>query len=80
MTIAGSGRLSPPSPDGGGGPSAWLYVPVFLLYVALGLLTKSLVLNWIVGPLFPLLVLYVVPHLVGLGRRRLGDPPVSEPR
>jgi hypothetical protein len=48
----------------GPGPGPWLYVAVFLAYLALGLLTRSVVLNWIVGPLFPLLALYVVPRAV----------------
>jgi hypothetical protein len=42
----------------------------FVAYVALGYWTKGLVLNWIVGPLFPLLVLVVVPR--ALGRRSRG--------
>ena len=54
----------------GPGPGPWHYVVAFVGYVVLGLLTRSVVLNWIVGPLFPLLVLYVVPRLVeGLVRR-----------
>jgi uncharacterized membrane protein len=66
--------LSAPDADGARGPSPWLFVPVFVLYVVLGLLAKSAVLNWIVGPLFPLLVLYVIPHLAGRARRRLVGP------
>ena len=31
------------------------------VYVALGLVVKSVVLNWIVGPLFPLVFLYLLP-------------------
>ena len=53
------------APDAvGPGPGPWLYVVAFLAYVALGLLTGSVVLNWIVGPLFPLLALYLVPRAV----------------
>lgn len=47
----------------GPGPAPWRYVLVFVVYVGLGVLTRSVVLNWIVGPLFPLLALYVVPKL-----------------
>ena len=55
----------------GPGPGAWAYVAAFLAYVALGLLTRSVVLNWIVGPLFPLLALYLVPRTVaGVLRRQ----------
>jgi hypothetical protein len=49
----------------GPGPGPWGYVLAFVAYVALGLLTRSVVLNWVVGPLFPLLALYVVPRVVG---------------
>jgi len=38
------------------------YAAVFAGYVALGLVTRNWVLNWVVGPLFPLLVLHVVPR------------------
>lgn len=48
----------------GPGPRPWLYVVAFLVYLALGLLTRSVVLNWIVGPLFPLIALYLVPRAV----------------
>jgi hypothetical protein len=55
-----------PAPDvAGPDPGPWLYVLAFVVYVVLGLLTRSVVLNWIVGPLFPLLFLYVVPRLAG---------------
>jgi hypothetical protein len=37
-----------------------------VVYVALGLATKSFVLNWIVGPLFLLIVLDLLPRAVGL--------------
>lgn len=37
------------------------YVAVFAVYVILGFLVRSVVLNWIVGPLFLLLALYVLP-------------------
>lgn len=47
-------------------PYAWLVL--FAVYVALGVVLKSVVLNWIVGPLFPLVFLYLLPR--ALGRRR----------
>jgi hypothetical protein len=54
----------------GPGPRLWHYVLALVAFVALGLLTRSVVLNWIVGPLFPLLFLYVVPRAVaGVVRR-----------
>jgi len=36
----------------------------FVAYVALGYATKGLVLNWIVGPLFPLLALVILPRIL----------------
>ena len=41
-------------------PVAWLVLLV--VYVALGMVVKSAVLNWIVGPLFPLVFLYLLPR------------------
>lgn len=38
------------------------YVAAFVAYVALGYVFKSAVLNWIVGPLFLVIVLYAVPR------------------
>lgn len=46
---------------------AILYAVAAVVYAALGLRYTTLVLNWIVGPLFPVLVIWLVPHL---GRRR----------
>jgi hypothetical protein len=52
-----------PAPDTWGpGPGPWLYGLALVAYVALGLLTRSVVLNWIIGPLFLLLALYVLPR------------------
>ncbi len=46
------------------------YAAALAAYVVLGVLTKSVVLNWVVGPLFPLLVLYLLPRGVSALRRR----------
>ena len=40
------------------------YVAAFVVYVALGVVLKSAVLNWIVGPVFLVVVLYLVPKVV----------------
>jgi hypothetical protein len=40
------------------------YVVALVVYVALGYWLRSAILNWIVGPLFLLIVLSVVPRLV----------------
>ena len=44
-------------------PVAWAVLLV--AYVLLGLALKSLVLNWIIGPLFPLIFLYLIPRWRG---------------
>ena len=46
--------------------SPWLvlwYVTILAAYVALGLWLTSYVLNWIVGPLFPLVVIELGPRM-----------------
>ena len=40
------------------------YAFALALYVALGYFLKSWVLNWIIGPLFLLIVLYLIPTAV----------------
>lgn len=47
-------------------PVAWALLLV--AYVGLGIAVKSVVLNWIVGPLFPLVFLHLLPR--ALRRRR----------
>ena len=54
----------PEAPEPEDAPAA-AYVTAFVVYVALGYFLKSVVLNWIVGPLFLLVVLYVVPKAFG---------------
>jgi hypothetical protein len=54
----------PEAPGPEDAPAA-AYVVAFVVYVALGFFLKSVVLNWIVGPTFLLLVLYVVPKAFG---------------
>ncbi len=54
------------------GDISWIwYVAAFIFYVGLSLWLKGVLLNWIIGPLFPLVVLYVVPTALrsGLGKR-----------
>ncbi|MCB0971589.1 MAG: hypothetical protein KDA97_08750 [Acidimicrobiales bacterium] len=50
-----------PQVEGLPGP-AWI-VASFAAYVALGLAFKSVVLNWIVGPTWLVVTLYVLPAL-----------------
>ena len=40
------------------------YLLALASYVVLGLVFKSAVLNWIVGPLYPLAVLYLLPRVL----------------
>lgn len=40
----------------------YAYVLALVGYVALGYFVRSVVLNWIVGPLFLLIVLYLIPR------------------
>jgi Flp pilus assembly protein TadB len=51
------------------------YAAALVGYVVAGYFLKSVLLNWLVGPLFLLIVLYLVPTLV----RRLGRRPRTEP-
>jgi hypothetical protein len=44
------------------------YVAAFVVYVALGYFLKSWVLNWIVGPTFLVMVLYLLPKALGRTR------------
>lgn len=48
---------------------AGAYVGAFVAYVVLGYFLKSIVLNWIVGPIFLVLVLYSVPAIIRRLRR-----------
>ena len=45
-------------------PAVGWFVVSFAVYVVLGLIVKSWVLNWIVGPLWLLLTLYLLPAAV----------------
>jgi hypothetical protein len=58
------------------GPAGTLvaYSGAFVAYVVLGLVTRNWVLNWVVGPLFPVLVLYVAPHAVATIWRPVEHP------
>lgn len=53
--------LSTARQDGPAAAIAW--IGVLALYVALGLAFKSVFLNWIVGPLFPFVIMYLIPRL-----------------
>lgn len=46
------------------------YLAALVMYVAAGYFLKSWLLNWVVGPLFMLIVLYLVPAAI----RRLLRP------
>jgi len=44
--------------------SRWWYATALVVYVTAGFFLKSVLLNWLVGPLFLLIVLYIVPTLL----------------
>lgn len=54
----------------------WAWALCFLSYVFLGYHLRTYVLNWIVGPLYPLITMYLLPTAV---RRLLGRDPVVDP-
>ncbi len=47
------------------GPPLAAYIATFAVYLVLGYLFRSVVLNWIIGPLFLVGCLHVVPRLLG---------------
>ena len=49
------------------------FVLALAVYIVLGLLLKSVFLNWIVGPTFPLVVLYLLPKAFRRDRDRRPD-------
>jgi hypothetical protein len=54
----------------------WAWAITFASYVFLGYHLRTYVLNWIVGPLYPLLVMHLLPNAV---RRLLGRPSSDDP-
>lgn len=50
------------------------FVVALGVYVLLGVMLRTYVLNWIVGPLFPLLVLYLLPRGLRRAHRRREAP------
>jgi hypothetical protein len=47
-----------------------LYLLAALIYIPAGVFLRTIVLNWVVGILFPLLVVYLVPTFVRRHRNR----------
>ena len=47
-----------------GAPRVAAYVATLAVYIVLGYFLKSVVLNWIIGPVFLLIALYLLPRLV----------------
>ena len=46
----------------------YAYALAFVAYVVLGYFLKSVVLNWLVGPLFLLVVLHLIPRAFARAR------------
>ena len=59
---------SPPAEDEREPPEAspplLAYAGALVVYIGLGYVLRSVVLNWVVGPLFLLVALYLLPRLV----------------
>jgi hypothetical protein len=53
-----------------------LYVVAGLIYIPAGVFLKTVVLNWMLGILFPLIVVYLVPKQI---RRRRVNAPATDP-
>lgn len=58
-----AGPRRPAAPDRPDPGLAW-YAAALAVYIGAGFFLKSVLLNWVVGPLFPLVALYLVPRLV----------------
>jgi hypothetical protein len=41
------------------------FVVVFVIYVTLGVMGRTFLLNWIIGPLFLLITLELIPRVLG---------------
>jgi hypothetical protein len=53
------------------------FVVVFVIYVTLGVMGRTFLLNWIIGPLFLLITLELIPRL--FGRKPIFTLPPSAP-
>ncbi len=47
-----------------GAPPVAAYLLALAVYIVLGYFLRSVVLNWIIGPVFLLIALYLLPRLV----------------
>jgi uncharacterized membrane protein YfcA len=57
-----------------------LYALAAAIYIPLGVWLRTPILNWIVGPLFPFLVVYLAPRLLRREHVRTRAPePESDP-
>lgn len=64
-------------PPGDTGIGIGWYAAALVVYVAGGFFLKSVLLNWLVGPLFLLIVLYLVPAFARRLVARLRTEPVE---
>lgn len=46
----------------------WPWILSLALFVVLGFAFKSVVLNWVIGPIFPLVTLFLIPRALGFWR------------
>lgn len=73
----GAATASPARAWRGDGRLIARYLFVLAVYVVLAVVTLAehrnvVVLNWIVGPLFPFIILYVIPECVSCIAKRMG--------
>jgi uncharacterized membrane protein YfcA len=54
-----------------------LYAVAALIYIPAGVFLKTVVLNWMLGILFPLIVVYLIPKQI---RRRRSNATATEPQ
>ena len=60
--------MADPAPGSAPDLPGYAYALAFVAYVALGYWLKSVVLNWLVGPLFLLIVLHLLPRAIARTR------------
>jgi hypothetical protein len=50
-----------------------LYVVAAVIYVPAGVFLRTIVLNWMLGILFPLIVVYLIPNQIRRSRSKTSD-------
>lgn len=81
MTDEGFGTRAVPSTTTARQWPWWSWALTLASYVFLGYHLRTFLLNWIVGPLYPLVVMYLIPTVVRRAFRRggAGADPAFDP-